>query len=77
MLWQTHIRIANEVLQRLGTPKSTIEADRLKESVLAPDKWGDYPHHYGKSHAIAKLWTSQFGHLNRQYKKLKRKIKRK
>jgi len=55
MLWQTHIRIANEVLQRLGIPKSTIEADRLKEGVLAPDKWGDYPHHYGKSHAIAKL----------------------
>jgi len=43
MLWQTHIRIANEVSQRLGIPKSTIEA----------------------------------GHLNRQYKKLKWKIKRK
>jgi hypothetical protein len=64
MLWQTHIRIANEVLQRLGIPKSTIEADRLKEGVLAPDKWGDYPHHYGKSHAIAKLWTSRFGYVN-------------
>ena len=57
--------------------KTTIEADRLKESVLAPDKWGDYPHHYGKSHAIAKLWTSRFGYLNRQYKKLKWKMKRK
>jgi hypothetical protein len=44
---------------------------------LAPDKWGDYPHHYGKSHAIAKLWMSRFGYLNRQYKKLKWKIKRK
>lgn len=77
MLWQTHIRIANEVLQRLGIPKSTIEADRLKEGVLAPDKWGDYPHHYGKSHAIAKLWTSRFGYLNRQYKKRKGEIKRK
>ena len=48
-----------------------------KNGVLAPDKWGDYPHHYGKSHAIAKLWTSLFGYLNRQYKKLKWKMKRK
>ena len=39
MRWQTQVRIANEVSQRLEIPKSTIEADRLKESVLAPDKW--------------------------------------
>jgi len=54
MLWSTHRRIANEVMQRLGFSTVSAEAAMLKEGVLAPDKWGDYPHHYGKSNAITK-----------------------
>jgi len=54
VLWQTHIRIANEVLQSLGVLRSSIEAERLKEGILVPGKWGDYPHHYGKSNVIMK-----------------------
>lgn len=54
MLWQTHIRIANEVLRKLGMPKSSIEASNLREGSIAPDKWKDYPHHHGKSGSIKK-----------------------
>lgn len=54
MLWQTHIRIANEVLRKLGMPKSSIEASHLREGSIAPDKWKDYPHHHGKSGTIKK-----------------------
>jgi hypothetical protein len=54
MLWKTHIRITEEVLHRLGMSESSAEAVQLREGVLAPDKWGDYPHHYGKSRAIQK-----------------------
>jgi len=54
MLWQTHIRIANEVFRRLDIPRSSAEAERLREGILSPDKWGDYPHHYGKSKVIVK-----------------------
>ena len=52
MLWKTHIRIANEVLSKLGIPKSSAEANRLREGSVAPDKWKDYPHHHGKSGKI-------------------------
>jgi len=52
MLWKTHIRIANEVLYRLGLSKSTPEANHLREGSIAPDKWKDYPHHEGKSEDI-------------------------
>ena len=54
MLWRTHIRIATEVLHNLGISKSSIEADRLREGSVTPDKWKDYPHHYGKSGSIQK-----------------------
>jgi len=54
MLWKTHIRISKEVLYRLRLPLSSEEASRLKDGVVAPDKWGDYPHHYGKSAMIRK-----------------------
>lgn len=54
MLWKTHIRITNEILYNLGMPKSSVEATRLREGAVAPDKWGDYPHHYGKSGTIRK-----------------------
>lgn len=52
MLWKTHIRIAYEILFRLGLPKSTPEANQLREGSIAPDKWKDYPHHEGKSEEI-------------------------
>jgi len=52
MLWKTHIRIANEVVRKLGISKSSIEADRLREGSVTPDKWKDYPHHYDKSGSI-------------------------
>ena len=63
MLWKTHIRITLGVARRLGIPLSNIEAERLKEGVLAPDKWkDDYPHHYGKSEKISQYLLS-----SRQY----------
>jgi len=52
MLWETHIRISNEVLHRLGITLSSVEEDQLRKGVLIPDRWRDYPHHYGKSNAI-------------------------
>ena len=52
MLWKTHIRIANEILFRLGLPKSSLQANQLREGSIAPDKWKDYPHHEGKSDDI-------------------------
>ena len=52
MLWKTHIRIANEILFRLGLPKSSPQANQLREGSIAPDKWKDYPHHEGKSKEI-------------------------
>jgi hypothetical protein len=57
MLWKTHIRIANEVLHNLRISRSSIEADRLREGSVTPDKWKDYPHHYGKSKSIQKHIT--------------------
>ncbi len=52
MLWNTHIRITTEVISRLGIRLTGEELSALKEGVVAPDKWKDYPHHYGKSHDI-------------------------
>jgi len=54
MLWRTHIRIANGVLRKLGMSTSSVEANRLRDGVVTPDKWKDYPHHEGKSGAIRK-----------------------
>jgi len=54
MLWKTHIRISNEVLHRLKVPLSSAEASSLRDGVVAPDKWEDYPHHYAKSETIRK-----------------------
>lgn len=48
MLWQTHIRIANEVLRELKIAQSSEEATQLREGSIRPDKWGDFPHHHGK-----------------------------
>jgi hypothetical protein len=52
MLWKTHIRISNESLRRSNIYLSNDVYSRFKEGVIAPDKWGDYPHHYGKGNAI-------------------------
>ena len=52
MLWKTHIRIVNEILFRLGLPKSSPEANQLRQGSIAPDKWKDFPHHEGKSEDI-------------------------
>jgi len=52
MLWKTHIRIANEILFILGLPKSSPEANQLRQGSIAPDKWKDFPHHEGKSKDI-------------------------
>lgn len=52
MLWRTHIRIVNEILRKLGFSLSSSEAARLREGVIAPDKWRDFPHHHGKSETI-------------------------
>ncbi len=37
---------------RLGVRLTNEEYDKLEEGVIAPDKWRDYPHHYGKSEKI-------------------------
>lgn len=49
MLWKTHIRLANEILHKLGLPSSSHEANQLRKGCIEPDKWKDYPHHKGKS----------------------------
>lgn len=54
MLWRTHIRIANEVLYKLEISKSSPEADSLREGIIAPDKWKDFPHHHSKEREIEK-----------------------
>ena len=40
MLWKTHIRITLEVFRSLGISLSEGEKERLKEGVIAPNKWG-------------------------------------
>jgi len=52
VLWQTHLRIANEVLRELNIAQSSEEAAQLREGSILPDKWGDYPHHHGKGNNI-------------------------
>jgi hypothetical protein len=52
MLWKTHIRISIEVLRRLGVFLPPDVFDSFKNGIIAPDKWRDFPHHYGKSEQI-------------------------
>ena len=54
MLWKTHIRIANKILNKLGLPTLSSEANQLREGSITPDKWKDYPHHHSKSKSIKK-----------------------
>jgi len=44
--------LANEILYELGVSKSSVEAERFRKGSVAPDKWADYPHHYGKEGEI-------------------------
>jgi len=70
MLWKTHIRIANEILFRLRLPKSSPEANQLREGSIAPDKWKNYPHHEGKSEEIKnRLLTSRKHYLKNNLNK--------
>jgi len=54
MLWKTHIRICKKVLHELKWPWSSVEASRLRDGVVDPDKWRGRleSHHYGKSGEI-------------------------
>jgi len=54
MLWRTHIRIGYEVLRRLRISKTSIEARSLREGIITPDKWKDFPHHHSKGREISK-----------------------
>lgn len=53
MLWKTHIRIIREILNSIGFSPSSPEASRMRDGVITPDKWKDFPHHHGKGQAIA------------------------
>jgi hypothetical protein len=52
MLWTTHRRLTKEICIKLRLSNSSIEAKNLIDGVLAPDKWKDYPHHYGRIKSI-------------------------
>lgn len=54
MLWKTHIRICKKVLHELRVAPSSLEASRLRDGVVDPDKWrgNRESHHYGKSDEI-------------------------
>lgn len=54
MLWRTHIRIADEILHKLGISKSCPEAESLRKGVITPDKWKDFPHHHSEEREIEK-----------------------
>ncbi len=63
MKWVTHIRISNEVMDRLGIPMSREERDALREGAITPDKMHEfaphqYPHHYGKTDVIGSYINS-------------------
>jgi hypothetical protein len=55
MLWKTHQRISKEVMARLGLWLTREEFSSLMEGAIAPDKWQDWPHHYGKSFEIGEF----------------------
>jgi len=52
MLSQTHIRIANKILDELGVPISSEQVACLRGGSVAPDAWKDFPHHQGKTSNI-------------------------
>jgi len=52
MLWKTHLRISFEIMRILDISLSDDVSQSFKNGILAPDRWQDYPHHYGKSDRI-------------------------
>ncbi len=63
MKWVTHIRISNEVMDRLGILLNKGEYDALRDGVITPDKRHDfaphqYPHHYWKADVIGNFIKS-------------------
>lgn len=52
MLWKTHIRITNEIINQLKLSKSSHEANRLRQGSIDPDRWKDNSHDKGKSSEI-------------------------
>jgi len=65
MLWKTHIRISREVLRRLGIYLSPEVFQSFKNGIVAPDKWEDFPHHYGKSEKIKENLLKSRGYFLR------------
>ena len=52
MLWKTHKRITKEVMKSLDIYLTREELSTLMEAAITPDKWQDWPHHYGKTDKI-------------------------
>ena len=52
MLWKTHLRISYEVLRKLDIFLTPQVSQGFKDGIVAPDKWKDFPHHYGKTEQI-------------------------
>jgi hypothetical protein len=51
MKWKSHSEIARTIGKEIGL--STKENSDLVYGSILPDKWKDYPHHYGKESAIS------------------------
>jgi len=69
MLWKTHIRICNWICEDLGLPPGPSKI--IKDSVIVPDKWKDYPHHHGKGRTIRKyVLEARKAFLTNDYQKL-------
>jgi hypothetical protein len=51
MKWKSHSEIARTIGKEIGL--STKEYSDLAYGSILPDKWKDYPHHYGKESAIS------------------------
>ena len=67
MLWKTHLRISNWICQDLKLPHGATQV--IKESVILPDKWKDYPHHHGKDKTIRKyIIEARKSFLNNAYR---------
>jgi hypothetical protein len=65
MLWKTHIRISREVLRRLGIYLAPEVFQSFTNGIVAPDKWQDFPHHYGKSEKIKENLITSRGYFLR------------
>jgi hypothetical protein len=52
MRQKTHISLANQIASKTGISIYSEEAAHLRGGSIAPDKWKNYPHHYGKDGSI-------------------------